>query len=166
METKKTYSFFYRNGLSLVFLGLFIVSLGMQCFTGWKVHNEELLKANLPTLGFMQYFSTGHFISATFENFESEFLQMAMYVMLTVGLRQWGSAESKKLGEAEDVDREPQPGPNAPYPVRKGGWLLKFYQSSLSISFVLLFFASWAIQNIMLNKPLMACQWILLERTL
>ncbi len=145
METKKTYSFFYRNGLSLVFLGLFIVSLGMQCFTGWKVHNEELLKANLPTLGFMQYFGTGHFISATFENFESEFLQMAMYVMLTVGLRQWGSAESKKLGEAEDVDREPQPGPNAPYPVRKGGWLLKFYQSSLSISFALLFFASWAI---------------------
>ena len=73
METKKTYSFFYRNGLSLVFLGLFIVSLGMQCFTGWTVHNEELLKANLPTLGFMQYFGTGHFISATFENFESEF---------------------------------------------------------------------------------------------
>lgn len=146
MENKKNYSFFYRNGLSLVFLALFIFSLGMQCFTGWKVHNEELLEANQAPLDIVNYLGTGHFMSATFENFESEFLQMAMYVILTVGLRQWGSAESKKIGEKEEVDREPQPGPNTPYPVRKGGWLLKLYSSSLFICFALLFLGSWVMQ--------------------
>lgn len=79
-------------------------------------------------LGRGEDLSTGHFISATFENFESEFLQMALYVMLTVGLRQWGSAESKKLDQPEEVDREPKPSPDAPYPVRKGGWLLRIYR--------------------------------------
>ncbi|MGJ1316906.1 DUF6766 family protein, partial [Sphingobacterium multivorum] len=123
MENKKNYSFFYRNGLSLVFAALFVFSLGMQCFTGWKIHNEELLEANQAPLDIVNYLGTGHFTSATFENFESEFLQMAMYVILTVGLRQLGSAESKKIGEKVEVDREPQPGPNTPYPVRKGGWL-------------------------------------------
>ncbi|OOG19021.1 hypothetical protein BWD42_03455 [Sphingobacterium sp. CZ-UAM] len=145
MKTKDSYSFLYRNGLSLVFLILFIFALGMQFVTGWKVHNEELQQAQQAPLTLVSYLRTGHFISATFENFESEFLQMALYVMLTVGLRQWGSAESKKLDEPEEVDREPKPGPDAPYPVRKGGWLLRIYSSSLFICFALLFLISWVV---------------------
>ena len=31
-----------------------------------------------------QYFHSGHFLEATFENWENEFLQMALYVLLTV----------------------------------------------------------------------------------
>ncbi|WP_293943642.1 MULTISPECIES: DUF6766 family protein [unclassified Sphingobacterium] len=143
MKNKTSYSFFYRNGLSLVFLGLFIGTLGLQLLTGWKVYNEELQEAHRPAIKLLAYLRTGHCISATFENFESEFLQMAMYVMLTVSLRQLGSAESKKLEEPEEVDREPQPHPNAPYPVRKGGWILKLYSSSLFICFALLFLLSW-----------------------
>jgi len=90
-----------------------------------------LQEANQVPLKLFDYLGTGDFISATFENFESEFLQMAMHVMLTVGLRQWGSAESKKLGETEEVDRVPQPRPGSPYPVKKGCWMLKLYSSSL-----------------------------------
>jgi hypothetical protein len=86
---------------------------------------------------------SGHFIASTFENFQSEFLQMALYVVLTVFLRQIGSAESKKLDEKEEVDREPQASKNAPWPVRKGGWVLWLYSQSLSICFVLLFLISW-----------------------
>ncbi len=47
-----------------------------------------------------------------------------MYVLLTISLRQIGSAESKKLNEKEEVDREPSPNPKAPWAVKKGGWIL------------------------------------------
>lgn len=135
--------FLYRNSLSLVFLTLFVITLIAQAFTGWKEHNQELQDEHVQELAFGTYLTTGHFISSTFENFQSEFLQMALYVLLTVGLRQQGSAESKSLDKAEEVDREPKASKAAPGPVKKGGWLLKLYSNSLSITFFLLFFISW-----------------------
>ncbi|MHA4894166.1 DUF6766 family protein [Pedobacter sp. PWIIR3] len=139
------HSFFYRNGLSLVFLALFTVTLAAQALTGWKEHNKELKQDGATEIGLGKYLKSGHFISATFENFESEFLQMSLYVLLTVCLRQVGSAESKKLDEKEEVDREPKPSPDAPWAVKKGGWILKIYSNSLAIAFGLLFFASWGL---------------------
>ncbi|MES2454826.1 MAG: DUF6766 family protein [Bacteroidota bacterium] len=141
----KHQSFLYRNGLSLVFLTLFLVTLVAQAITGWKTHNQELKDDHQQEIGLGIYLQSGHFISATFENFESEFLQMSLYVLLTVSLRQIGSAESKKLDEAEEVDREPVPGADAPWAVRKGGWILKIYSNSLSIVFGLLFLVSWVL---------------------
>jgi len=138
-------SFFYRNGLTIVFLSLFIITLAAQALTGWKQHNADLKENHAQEIGLGTYLRSGHFISATFENFESEFLQMALYVMLTVSLRQIGSAESKKLDEPEEVDRTPKPSPDAPWSVTQGGWILKIYSNSLSICFALLFFASWAL---------------------
>jgi hypothetical protein len=70
---------------------------------------------------------------------------MGLYVWLTVFLRQAGSSESKKLDEKEEVDREPQPGPDAPWPVRKGGIWLKLYSYSLSIILFSLFLISFVI---------------------
>jgi hypothetical protein len=142
-SNKKSKSFFYRNGLSIVFLTLFILTLGAQALTGWKKHNQDLKEDQQQEIGLSTYLKSGHFISATFENFESEFLQMSLYVLLTVTLRQIGSAESKKLDETEDVDREPVASPEAPWAVRKGGWVLKIYSNSLSIAFAVLFIASW-----------------------
>jgi hypothetical protein len=139
-------SFLYRNGLSLVFVTLFVITLIAQAFTGWNEHNSELEQEHAAPLKFSTYLQSGHFISSTFENFESEFLQMALYVILTVSLRQKGSAESKSLEEPEEVDREPQPGKkDAPWPVRKGGFVLKLYEHSLFITFLLLFLVSWAL---------------------
>lgn len=137
--------FLYRNGLSLAFLMLFVITLTAQALTGWKKHNQELQDDHIKALAFGTYLTTGHFISSTFENFQSEFLQMALYVLLTVGLRQQGSAESKSLEEEEEVDREPQARKNAPGPVKKGGWILKLYSHSLSIVFLILFFVSWGL---------------------
>jgi hypothetical protein len=137
------YPFFYRNGLSIVFITLFLLTLLAQAFTGWHEYNAELEQENASAVGLLTYLQSGHFISATFENFESEFLQMALYVVLTVGLRQKGSAESKSLDEKEEVDREPQPGKDAPWAVNKGGWILKLYESSLFLTFMILFLISW-----------------------
>jgi len=135
----------YKNGLSVFFISIFLLTLIAQALTGWKEHNSELREHLAPELGLGTYLCSGHFISATFENFESEFLQMVLYVLLTVKLRQIGSAESKKIDEAEEVDREPKASAGAPWAVRKGGWVLKLYSNSLSVAFGLLFLVSWIL---------------------
>ena len=141
----KSHTFWRRNSLSLVFLFFFVIAIAAQAFTGWKEYNQQLAEENAKEITISTYLTSGHFISATFENFESEFLQMTLYVLLTISLRQIGSAESKSLDKKEEVDREPQVSPNAPWPVKKGGWVLKIYSNSLSIAFAILFLASWVI---------------------
>lgn len=136
-------SFFYKNGLTICFVTLFLVTLAAQAVTGWHQHNKELTEDGARIIDFITYLCSGHFISATFENFESEFLQMSLYVMITVSLRQIGSAESKQLEGKEEVDREPKASKDAPWPVRKGGFILKLYSNSLSICFIILFLVSW-----------------------
>jgi hypothetical protein len=128
-----------------VFITLFVLALTAQALTGWKEYNQELKEENAAGTSFGSYLHTGHFISSTFENFQSEFLQMALYVVLTVGLRQQGSAESKSLDQTEEVDREPVARKDAPWPVMKGGIWLKLYSHSLSIIFFVLFFFSWGM---------------------
>jgi hypothetical protein len=95
-----------------------------------------------------QYISSGHFLQSTFENWESEFLQMALFVILTMFLYQKGSSESKDPDKEEEVDREPNPRRrNAPWPVKKGGLVLAIYKHSLcyalSIIFLLSFLLHW-----------------------
>lgn len=145
IEKNQKHTWLYRNGLSVFFIMMFLFTLIAQALTGWKAHNSELADYAGNQLPLGRYLCSGHFISSTFENFESEFLQMALYVLLTVKLRQLGSAESKKLYDREEVDRNPLPTIDAPWAVRKGGWILKLYSHSLSICFGLLFFISWAL---------------------
>jgi len=139
------HGFLYRNSLSIVFITLFILAMIAQAFFGWKSHNQDLLDLGSAPIGLGAYLSTGHFLSATFENFQSEFLQMALYVILTITLRQVGSAESKDPDKFEEVDRPGDPArPGAPGAVKKSGWRLALYQHSLSIAFITLFIFSWS----------------------
>src|SRR5215210_2126218 len=138
--------FVRNNGLSLTLFALFLISFIGQALTGWKANAEELRLHELPEIGFLAYLTTGHFISATFENWESEFLQMAAYVLLTVFLFQKGSPESKKPDEDNPEDEPPhrrRSEPDAPGPVHRGGLLLKLYSHSLSIALVTLFLVSF-----------------------
>lgn len=142
----RNHSFLYKNGLSIVVLLLFLISLVAQVITGMNEFNDELVDDyHAAPLSLGDYLLSGHFYQATFENWESEFLQMFLYIILTISLRQKGSSESKKLDEEEEVDREPKPSPNAPWPVRKGGIWLTLYKNSLSIVFFLLFLISFVL---------------------
>ena len=135
--------FFKNNGLSIVFILLFFISLVGQVFTGWNEHNKQLIEDGISAVSLGTYLMSGHFLQATFENWESEFLQMALFVLLTVSLRQKGSSESKSIEGEEEVDREPsamQKG--APWPVKKGGLILKIYKHSLSLALIILFIVS------------------------
>jgi hypothetical protein len=135
------------RGLSLACLGLFLLFLVAQSVTGWQAHNDESKDHGEATISYTHYLTTGHFYEATFENWESEFLQMGAYVLLTVWFVQKGSAESKDpedpAPEAVDEDpREHRDDPDAPWPVRKGGLWLTLYENSLFAAFVVLFLLS------------------------
>ncbi|WP_374012577.1 DUF6766 family protein [Pseudoxanthomonas koreensis] len=136
-------SFFKRNGLSLVLVSLFVAFLAAQVLSGHASHNEERQQSGFATLTLLAYLQSGHFVSATFENWESEFLQMGMYVLLTVWLRQRGSAESRPLDPAQEHERI-DPGPT-PWPARAGGVARLLYANSLALAFFALFLASFAL---------------------
>jgi hypothetical protein len=138
--------FLRDNGLSVTLFMLFLISLVGQALTGWRAHAEELRIHELPAVGFAAYLGSGHFISAVFENWESEFLQMAAYVLLTIFLFQKGASESKKPDEHNPEDESPsthRSDPDAPWPVHRGGLLLKLYSHSLSVALVTLFLVSF-----------------------
>src|ERR671918_2609849 len=122
-----------RNSLSIALFGLFLLfQIGLSV-VGQRQYNQEQENHSQARVGYLEYISTGSFLEATMENWESEFLQMFAYVILTVFLFQQGSAESKKPDEPEPVDRDPRLSRNkkdAPWPVRKGGVILKLYENS------------------------------------
>ena len=137
--------FLKYNGLSVAMLLLFILSLVAQIITGFISHNDEIKDQHGKPFTLKEYLVSGHFIEATFENWESEFLQMGTFVVLSAFLYQKGSSESKDPDKDEDVDKEPEPKEDAPWPVKKGGFVLALYKNSLSIAFFLMFFISLAL---------------------
>ncbi len=92
------------NGLTVVLLLLFAGSLVGQWLTGLRYHNADLAEHGEEPLSALAFLSDPQFLATVFENWESEFLQMSAYVILTAFLFQRGSAES------EDPDTPPRDG--------------------------------------------------------
>jgi hypothetical protein len=150
----------YENSLCLTLLGLFVIFFGGQLLMGQRTFNDDRAERGELPLSFARYAISGHAIEATFENWESEFLQMGMLVWLTVYLRQKGAADSHKLRGGNNTITTLHKSASAPWPVRRGGWVLKWYEHSLSLSLVLLFALSfllhtWGGQRLM-NDELIA----------
>jgi len=145
-------SFIYNNSLSIAFLILAVLSIAGQAFTGYQQYQNFLEEHNQDMVTLVQYLHTGHFIQATFENWESEFFQMGLFVWFTVFLKQKGSSESKKITGKEEVDRQPKNHPNAPWAVKKGGFILSVYKHSLTLSLLLLFLISFVLHWYGSNK--------------
>jgi len=133
-------------------LGLFfLVFMFGQAYSGWLESNEDRTQHGQPAEGFARYLTSAHFAEATMENWESEFLQMGVFVLFTVFLYQRGSAESKDPDKREEVDRDPRnvrDKKNAPWPVRRGGWVLRVYEHSLSLAFFGLFLISFFLHAV------------------
>lgn len=141
-----------ENGLGLTLLVLFLVTwIFGQALAGHRESNNDRMEHGRPPEGLAEYLTSAHFLEATAENWESEFLQMGVYVMLTVFLFQKGSSESKSLDEPQPVDRDPRKfrhKEDAPWPVRRGGWVLVLYEYSLSLAFLLLFLLCFIVHLI------------------
>src|ERR671918_3239671 len=99
---------FHENGLSIVFGGFFLLILVGQAVAGHYAYNEEQQEHGQPTVDFPGYLGSSHFLEATMENWESEFLQRFAFVVLTAFLFQKGSAESKDPDAEEKVDKDPR----------------------------------------------------------
>jgi hypothetical protein len=141
--------FFRNNSLSVEVVAAFLlIWLVGQTTAGLRTYNAERRQDGEPEVTFGTYLTTAHFGEATFENWESEFLQMGMYVVLTVKLRQRGSSESKPLDKPSSQDEDPldhRDDPAAPWPVRRGGAWLALYRNSLSLTFMALFVVSFLL---------------------
>lgn len=143
---RRARSLFRDNGLAIVLLALFFSSLAGQIAAGFADYNNEQEEHRQTPVSMAKYLTSGAFVEATFENWESEFLQMALYVWLTSFLVQRGSAESKDPDAKEEADEDPKLhrlNPMAPLPVRRGGWVLRLYEYSLVIALFSLFAISF-----------------------
>lgn len=135
------------HSLSLAAILLFAFAMVGQVVAGRADYNDDQKAHGEEPVTVVQYLGTGHFGEATLENWESEFLQMAVFIFLTAFLVQRGSAESRKPDDDpeagnEPVDEDPRrykDDPNAPWPVRRGGIALALYRNSLSLVLFLLF---------------------------
>jgi len=140
--------FLRDNGLTLTLLLLFGLSVAFQAATGFASENAELADHGQSALDFGSYLVSGAFLSSLFENWESEFLQMWAFVMLTAYLFQRGSPESKDPDGTAPQDRDPKldaGDPKAPGPVRLGGLARTIYSHSLGLALFLLFVCSFAL---------------------
>jgi hypothetical protein len=135
------------RALTLVLMAMFVVFLAAQLIAGQYEYNATQAEHGQPEVALAGYLRTGHVWEAVFENWESEFLQMAVFVLLTTTLVQKGSPESRRPHVKELVDIDPRDFahlPDAPWPVRRGGWILRLYEHSLGLAFVVLFLISFA----------------------
>lgn len=135
------------NGLTLVLLLLFAATIIGQWLTGWHVAFGNAVRHGEPAMGLAAYTVSAEFLSSVFENWESEFLQMSAYVVLTAMLIQRGSSESKDPDSPpRDADLAAQAlKPGAPAILRKGRVARALYARSLGIILFLLFLLSFLI---------------------
>lgn len=137
------------NGLTVALLALFTVSQVGHVWAGWLSENQFLAEHGHAPQRVLAYVTSGAFLSSLFENWESEFLQMWVFVMLTAYLFQRGSPESKDPeATAAEQDREPaldRRKRSAPWPVRRGGLPMQLYSHSLGWALLALFAFSFGM---------------------
>jgi hypothetical protein len=121
---------------------MFFFCMVGQAVSGHLQYNEEAEKDGYAKVGFAEYLTTGHFGEALFENWESEFLQMGMFVLMTAYLYQKGSAESNDPQEEGGGEGYPLT-TSSPWPARQGGWVRKVYAYSLPTALLMLFLLSF-----------------------
>jgi Domain of unknown function (DUF6766) len=140
-----------ENSLSLFFGVLLLCTLVGQAFSGLAEYNSTVAVEDLPRLTIGEYVTSSQFAVDVAENWQSEYLQFLLYILLTVWLIQRGSPESKKEGEEGSEDDKKQKlgrhsSPQSPRWARAGGWRTTLYSNSLGIVMGLFFLGSWGAQ--------------------
>ena len=128
---------FHDRSLTLTMLGLFAVCAVGQVLAGWLDVNQTAASHGEPPLALGAYVTRGHLWEALFENWESEFLQMAAFVMLTAvplseGLARIAATAARTSWSTPTRARMRTP--DAPWPVPRGGWVLRVYEHSLGLA--------------------------------
>jgi hypothetical protein len=146
--------FIRNNGLSLFFGALFLAAAAAQSFAGHAAYNQQQLQHGDETVSYGRYVLSSDFGQALLENWQSEYLQFALFIAATVWLVQRGSNESKPLEnaglESERMQRLGRwAGPTSPRWSRfHGGFRRRLYSNSLLLVMLTIFLLSWFGQSV------------------
>jgi hypothetical protein len=145
--------FFKHNGLSIVFLVLFLAALSGQAIAGRADFNEEQVRHGDPEISLPRYVVSSEFGNAVMENWQSEYLQFTLFVLLTVWLLQRGSPESKELDKAGlESDEQQKVGPhaqqNSPRWAKVEGIRRTLYENSLLLVMGTIWLGTWFAQSV------------------
>ncbi len=148
-----------EQSLSLVFGALFLAALAGQAFAGWHDYNNletwhaQMAGETPETISFGRYITTSSFAQAVTENWQSEYLQFTLFILLTVWFIQKRSPESKQPGD-EGGERDEQQSigryakPDSPKWAKAGGWRLAIYSNSLVLVMATIWLGSWFAQSV------------------
>ena len=87
----------YEYSLTLALFFLFAISFCWHAHSGALEYSEEQLAHGGASVTTLQYVATSQFWFESLQNWQSEFLSIAMMVVLSIILRQRGSPESKPV---------------------------------------------------------------------
>jgi len=142
-----------HNGLTIVFGLLLLVFVAGQAVWGVVGYNEQARTEGLQEISLLRYLTSSSFFVDLVENWQSEYLQFTLFIILTIHLVQRGSSESKKPGEEGRESDEKQllgrfARPDSPRWAVVTGWRRTIYSHSLVIVMTVIFVLSWAAQAV------------------
>ena len=145
--------FLRDNSLSIFFGVLFLAAVLGQALAGHVSHNHEQLAHGEPAISLGRYLTSSAFGQAVMENWQSEYLQFMLFMLVTVWFLQRGSPESKELDKAgRESEREQRIGRYAPKRsplwARTGGLRTAIYSNSLLIVMAAIFLGAWLAQSL------------------
>jgi hypothetical protein len=145
--------FLKEQSLSIVFLLLFLGALAGQAIAGHADFNEQQVRHGDPTMTMGRYVVSSEFGVDVMENWQSEYLQFTLFILLTVWLLQRGSPESKELDKAGlESDEQQKVGKyaqqNSPRWAKVGGIRTTIYSNSLLIVMGAIWLATWFAQSV------------------
>jgi hypothetical protein len=151
--TARSRGFFRDNSLSLVFGGLFLITLAGQSIAGLADFNSQQVSQGLERVSYLEFVTSSAFGVDVMENWQSEYLQFFLFIYATVWLIQLGSTESKPVGEeGKETDEEQKVGEHtessSPAWAKAGGWRTTLYSRSLGTLMGLLFLLTWAASSV------------------
>jgi hypothetical protein len=141
------------SGLGVFFGLLFFIVLVGQAFAGHADYNQQQLTEGLEPVSLGRYVTSATFGVDVLENWQSEYLQFFLFIILTVWLVQKGSPESKSLDDVgRESDEEQKVGryadEDSPNWARVGGMRTTLFSNSLGLVMGLIFVLSWLGQSI------------------
>ena len=145
--------FLRDNGLSLFFGTIFLLALLGQAVSGLARYNQDQLSSGAERISFWAYVTSSSFAVDVAENWQSEYLQFFLMILVTVWLVQRGSTESKEPDEVgTESDEQQKVGRHAdedsPTWARLGGWRTAVYSRSLATVMGLFFLGSLLAQSV------------------
>lgn len=101
-QVGRPHSWTYANGLSLAFLALFLLAFAAFFFANAASYNADRSRRGEAALDLAQSLVSADLWFQTFQTWQAEFFAMGMFLLLSIYLRQDGSAESKRLTARND----------------------------------------------------------------